>query len=264
MVHAEQGLGDTFQFCRFLKRARARVGRLVFLCHPPLASVLVGVRGVDDFCFREESLPEFDFHIPLMSLPFVLGVRGEVAVGGPYLRAEEVLEKHWGDRLRESPGFKVGLCWRGNPGYRDDVHRSMELSQLTPLWTVGDVTFVNLQKDDVEGELKQSGNVACILDWTAEMDEERGAFVDSAALLCGLDLLITSDTAIAHLAGALGRPVWLLLPRFADWRWGGDEETTRWYPSMKIFRQRDQGDWGEVIGRVREALVVQLSRTSRS
>jgi hypothetical protein len=199
-----------------------------------------------------------------MSLPFVLGVRGEVDVGGPYLRAEDLLEKRWRDRLRESPGFKVGLCWRGNPGYRDDVHRSMELSQLTPLWTLGDVTFVNLQKDDVEGELKQSGGTACIRDWVEEMDEERGAFVDSAALLAGLDLVLTSDTAIAHLAGALGRPVWLLLPRTADWRWGRDDETTRWYPSMKIFRQREQGDWCEVIGRVREALRVQLSRTSRS
>lgn len=264
MVHAEQGLGDTFQFCRFLSLARSRVGKLVFLCHEPLARALEEVQGVDQLCVREEALPDFDFQVPLMSLPWVLGLGGRLDPGGPYLTPNEHRRQLWEQRLSDYPGYKVGLCWRGNPDYREDGYRSIGLSELGPLFAIAEVVFVSLQKEDPHNELERSALADRMVDWSAELDRDHGAFVDSAALVAGLDLVITSDTAIAHLAGGMGRPVWLLLPGVADWRWELGLETTRWYPTMRIFRQRVHGEWGELVERVGAALRAHLPSTSRS
>lgn len=263
-MHAEQGHGDTFQFIRFIRRARARVGKVVFLCPRPLRSVLEGVAGVDQWVVRGEALPPFDVQIPLMSLPHVLGVLGEVSDSASYLGVNPARRAFWRGRLSQLSGVGVGLCWQGNPRYRDDRVRSIPLAAFAPLMGQEGVSFVALQKEHGLGDVATLAQRWPLSDWSAELDRDHGAFVDSAAVISELSLVITSDTSIAHLAGALGRPVWLLLADVCDWRWGLESTETPWYPTMRLFRQRRSGDWGEVMERVRRALGAQLRKTSRS
>ncbi len=264
LIHAEQGHGDTFQFVRFIRLARARVGRVVFVCPAPLRKVLEGVEGVDQWMLPGEALPPFDAQLPLMSLPHVLGVGGELSASGAYLASHSARSSFWGERLRDLRGMKIGLCWQGNPTYRDDSARSIPLEAFEPLMEMEGVSFVALQKEEGLGGLAACAERWPIVDWSEELDRDHGAFVDSAAIISQLPLVITSDTSIAHLAGALGRPVWLLLADVCDWRWGLESTETPWYPTMRLFRQRRSGDWGEVMSRVSQALGAQLRKTSRS
>lgn len=264
LIHAEQGHGDTFQFIRFIRCARARVGKVVFLCPVPLRKVLEGVEGVDQWVVQGEALPPFDFQIPLMSLPHVLGMGGELSDSASYLEVNPARRAFWRERLSQLTGARVGLCWQGNPRYRDDHLRSIPLEAFEPLMEQEGVSFVALQKEDGLGDLGTLAQRWPLTDWSAELDRDHGSFVDSAALISELSLVITSDTSIAHLAGALGRPVWLLLADVCDWRWGLESTETPWYPTMRLFRQRRSGDWAEVMGRVRQALGDQLRKTSRS
>ena len=156
---------------------------------------------------------------------------------------------YWRTKLDTLPGPKVGLCWQGNPGYRDDARRSIELTNLLPLSKCENLQFISLQKGKGLEQLQSIGKQWDIIDWSPQLDSEEGHFVDSAAILSEVSLLITSDTAVAHLAGALGVEVWLLLADVADWRWGcGD--LTPWYSDMKLIRQSIPGDWDSVVSRV--------------
>lgn len=239
VVYAEQGLGDTFQFIRFLQPLSERVKQLIFRVQDPLVPLLTGcaARVVP----RSAGWPEAEAAVPLLSLPS-LGLWRPTHV--PYLHRDPLRQQRLRERLGREKALQIGLNWQGNRSYKADAQRSIPPALLAPLLHHADRRWIALQR----GEALPPG----VEEWP-DLDAE-GAFLDSAALLPSLDLFLTSDTALAHLAGALGCPVWLLLPACADWRWGRAGSETLWYPSMRIFRQEAPGDWAGVIQQVQQAL----------
>ncbi len=254
LVTAEQGLGDTLQFVRFLPHLRELCGSVVFECQPPLAPLLRRLRLADQVVARGEPLPVCDLHAPLMSLPGLLHIGGErLGAGVPYLSPDLRLVEKWRDRLAEVPGRKIGIAWQGNPAYARDWNRSVPWAALAPLAALPDTRLVVLQKGIGREQVAGLAAQWPILDWTAEMDEGEGAFMDTAAMMAALDLVVTSDTALVHLAGGLGVPVFVALAHSADWRWGITGERSPWYPSLRAFRQPARGDWQAVFARIEEA-----------
>ena len=191
----------------------------------------------------------FDWQVPLLSLPLKLQCYAPLAVSTPYLLADPERRAQWRARLGPSSGRRVGLAWAGSRTYANDQRRSISPEKFLPLLDVPEIQFISLYVDPRES-FPSAFAAAGVLDFTAEM----GDFSNSTALVAELDLIITVDTATAHLAGALGRPVWLLLPFVPDWRWGLNGETTPWYSSMRLFRQSRADDWAEVVERVVTAL----------
>ncbi|WP_186457323.1 tetratricopeptide repeat protein [Nitrospirillum amazonense] len=259
LVHAEQGLGDTLQFVRFLSRLPGD-GRVVLEVQPPLLALMRDglVHSNVDVVARGRPLPAFDLHVPLMSLPAALGIQDAagLAMPAPYLKADADRVRAWAGRLgggRLGAGaLNVGLAWSGNPRHRADRLRSMSLPDLAGPLAALPVTLWPVQADRRRGD---EGVLAAL----GVADVALDGFTDTAALLTGLDLVITVDTAVAHLAGALGRPVWLLLPYAPDWRWRLNSQDTPWYPATRLFRQERQGDWAPVIRQVVAALKAQES-----
>jgi tetratricopeptide (TPR) repeat protein len=258
LLHAEQGLGDSFQFIRFATVLKERGARVILECPAALVSVLRGAQGLDRVIGAGEALPPYDVQAPLLSLPHLLSKETEKEPGWgtervPYIRAEATRVAAWKTRLGEGPEIKVGLCWQGNPNYRADQRRSIPLSMLMPLARMPGVRLFSLQKGEGAEQLAELPKEARIENLGPMIDRE-GAFIDSAAILANLDLLITSDTAFPHLAGALGRRVWLLLASVPDWRWGLKGEAAPGYPTMRLFRQEKAGDWAGIVARVAEEL----------
>jgi len=254
LIHAEQGFGDTIQFMRYvpLVREYSQAARVIVECQPALMRLLTqgGAWNAALVAHREDqeaAPPEFDVHLPMHSLPLAMAMFEPLAMAGPYLRADQELRVAWRERLRT--GFRVGIAWAGNATHKDDGRRSMAFEKLAPLLRVEGATFYSLQ-------LGVSGNIAPIVDLTSHLAD----FADTAALVAELDLVISVDTAVVHLAGALGRPVWTLVAALPDWRWGLEREDTPWYPTMRLFRQRTPGDWDEVIARVAAELAALLAR----
>ena len=266
LLLAEEGLGDTLMFVRFAQLAARGGARIVLECQPGLQRLLDTAPGVDQVLPRGAPLPleQIDHHAPLMSLPLLLGqttVPGQV----PYLRAEEQLVRRWREALPAGPALRVGLCWRGSDSYALNHRRSLSLGMLAPLAELAlqpGLQLVNLQRGPGLSQLSQLPE-GTFVDLGAEPDTGPDRFVDSAALMQSLDLVITCDTSVAHLAGALGRPVWLLLCATPNWRWMLEREDCPWYPSMRIFRQPEPGDWAAVVGRVRGALTYMLGENGR-
>ncbi|MGB8275786.1 MAG: tetratricopeptide repeat-containing glycosyltransferase family protein [Alphaproteobacteria bacterium] len=264
LVHAEQGLGDTIQFVRYVREAVNSGGRVVVESPPPLVRLLAGADlGVEIVpCAAER--PLCDVQIPLMSLPGLLDP--ELKRAGalvPYLKADLELARHWRHKLGPRGALKVGLCWQGNPSYRVDRDRSIPVDLLARLATVRGVRLVSLQKGQGREQLLGARGVLPIEDLGDGFDRDgsgdgRGAFLDTAAVMACLDLVVTSDTAVAHLAGAMGVEVWMLLCRAPDWRWGREGAASPWYPSMRIFRQDRAGDWESVIARAAGELARRL------
>jgi tetratricopeptide (TPR) repeat protein len=269
LLHAEQGLGDTIQFCRYAALVATRGGVPILQVQPAaerltgsLAVVRAGlahtaVLGVD---------PEFDLECPLPSLPAVFRTSIEtVPWEGAYLGADAELAAEKLALFPSAPfpsrgdGLRIGLAWAGNPRYKADRARSMRLATLLPLLRAVNATWISLQKGEAAEQLaalpRDFGIDVCVRDGSScEQD-----LAEAAALVAGLDLVITTDTSIAHLAGAMDKPVWILLPHLSDWRWMQDVETTPWYPSARLFRQRATGDWPGVLGRVVAALESQFA-----
>jgi len=251
LLHGEQGFGDTLQFCRYAALAREKGPRIVLEVQPPLLRLLRPLAGCDLVVARGDPLPDFDAHCPLLSLPMILGTHslGDIPAPVPYIRAEAQAVVVWAERLAAfyGEGFRVGLAWAGAPRSDSpaqaafDRRRSLPFSALAPILDVPGIRFFSLQK----GVLADG-----LADFMAEMSD----FADTAALIANLDLVISADTAVAHLAGAMGKPVWLLNRFDTDWRWLTERSDTPWYPTMRIFRQRLRGDWGGVIEEVAEAL----------
>lgn len=245
VVSYEQGYGDTLQFVRYLPLVRERVGRVVLMAQAPLGRLLDGAADlvVSDEHDHHHVLAA-DLQIPMLSLPRIFGTTpATVPAAIPYVRppAEDVAR--WGERLRGDPRRKVGLAWAGNPAHAHDAARSCRFEDLAPLLAAEDVTFYSLQ----HGQAVPAPLVA-----TAFRD-----FADTAGLVAHLDLVIAVDTAVAHLAGAMGKPVWSLHathPEWLEWRWLLDRDDTPWYPGMRLFRQKTPGDWTEVVARVADAL----------
>ena len=253
LIHAEQGFGDTLLFVRYLPLvlAQSRAARLVFECQPTLIPLLkqlqssqiaIVAREVSD-----EMLPPFDLHLPLFSMPLTLQHFAPMAPS--YLQADAELRARWRERLGNGGEFRVGLAWAGNPMQDEDRRRSLAPSQLVPILAVPGVRFVSLQVEP-RGPLPPVLTAAGVTDCTAHIAD----FADSAALMAELDLIITVDTATAHLAGALGRPAWVLVPAMPYWPYGVGREDTPWYPTMRLFRQGAPGGWDEVLARIATAL----------
>ncbi len=247
LLHAEQGLGDTIQFCRFFAMAAARCQQAILEVPPTLVRLLEPLREIGPVVAAGSTLPPFDAHCPLMSVPWRLGVTpSQLAAGRPYLKAEPELVEKWQGRWLDS-GLRIGIAWQGNPRARIDRGRSIPLKQFGPLAALPGVTLISLQK---QHGLDQTGDLPALVSYETELDVGPDAFVDTAAVMACLDLVVTSDTAVAHLAGALGRPVWLALEKEPEWRWRLASDSSPWYPTMWLFRQETTGDWTGVFARM--------------
>jgi tetratricopeptide (TPR) repeat protein len=254
LLWCEQGLGDTLQFVRYAALVKARAGTVVLECPPRLVPLLSTCTGADRLVSEGEPLPGFDVQAPLLSLPGLLGTTLEtVPMEGPYLHAEPQRVERWRERLESVEGLRVGIVWQGNPKFQWDRWRSVPLEEFAPLAEVEGVRLVSLQRRDSAEQVRREQASFPVVDLGGELDVE-GAFLDTAAVMRCLDLVVTADTAAAHLAGALGVPVWVALARMADWRWGRKGEGTPWYPTMRLFRQGRLGRWGAVIRRLAERL----------
>jgi Tfp pilus assembly protein PilF len=255
LLHAEQGLGDTLQFIRYAALAKKRGASVVVECHPELLQLLKGCDGIDRLVARGTDPEPFDLHASLLSLPFLFGTTAPtIPASIPYLGVDEKRIHFWRERLGGLPGVKVGICWQGNPANTNDHRRSVALKAFVPLAELPGVRLTSLQHGFGTEQLAALAGKGSVLNHFNAAIDTAQAWVESAALLCALDLVISVDTAVVHLAGALGRPVWVALPFVPDWRWLLGRETTAWYPTMRLFRQTRLNDWSEVFLRIREAL----------
>jgi tetratricopeptide (TPR) repeat protein len=247
LVHAEQGMGDTIQFTRYFPAVRDRGAKIVLECQGPLVGLISGVKDIEQVVKAGDPLPAFDVHCPMMSLPLAMGTRLEMIPGSvPYLAADEALKKKWAQKLGPRDGsLRVGLNWSGNAGFARDRTRSLSLGQLAPLAMPG-VTFFSLQKGAAAEQIANAPSAMRIFDIGSQIDD----FADSAAVISQIDLVISTDTSIPHLAGALGAEIWLMLQFAADWRWMTGRDNSPWYPTMRLFRQTSRGDWAGVIEKV--------------
>lgn len=255
LVHDEQGYGDTFEFVRYLPLVKAKGGRLVFECHSKLSAILRGAEGYDEIVERvsphEVPKEAFDTHIHLMSLPRVFGTRLEsVPQNLPYIKADPERIRYWRERIERDHNFKIGLSWSSAGSIR-----SCNLSDFQPIAEIPGLSFYSLQKGpgSEQADTPPFGMHLIRLDREMDLTER---FVDTAALMMNLDLIISVDTSTVHLAGAMGCPVWTLLSAFPDWRWTHKGEETPWYPGMRLFRQKTMGDWAGVFAQVRDALTM--------
>ena len=249
-LHAEQGFGDNIQFLRFVPEVAARAQTVLLLVTADLEPLVAGALPANCRLLPQHSaLPAIDCHCPLMSLPAVLGTTlATLPAAMPYLRAERDAVQHWRERLG-GDGLKVGIAWSGNPQHVNDRNRSMRLATFQAVDVPG-CRFFTVQPQMRDGDREP------FTQWTRAEDAGRELrdFADTAALLEALDLVVTVDTSVAHLAGALARPVWILLPHAPDWRWMLEREDSPWYPTARLFRQPRHGDWGTVLARVQAEL----------
>ena len=244
-IHAEQGLGDTLQFCRYLPLLRMKGAKVIFECHPPLAHLMstLGDR-ISVVTFGQPS-PSADYHLPLLSMPLLFNTTlDNIPNEIPYIYPPADRLPFWHTVVPREEGRRVGLCWSGKQ-YPDPA-RSVPAWLIVALSACPRISFFSLQM----GENTENPDMP-IHDLTTLISD----FADTAALISQLDLVITIDTSVAHLAGALGAETWLILPFSPDWRWGIGKTDSPWYPGMRIFRQQKRGDWGTVIGDLIEALV---------
>lgn len=258
LVCWEAGHGDVIHFCRYvplLKDLGAQ--HITLLCQPALVGLLQTLQGADAVCSLDAVPPSqhFDYWMPLLSAPYHLGTRAaSIPAQLPYLHAEPGLRRHWAARLPAHASLRVGLVWKGNPDFENDADRSLPgLHTLEPLWAVPGVAWVSLQKGAGERDVASCQARQALTDLGPDLRD----FADAAAIVAQLDLLITVDTAMAHLAGALGLPCWLLLPWYMpDWRWGTDAAHTAWYPGVvQLFRQGPDAQWEPVVQRIAMALL---------
>ena len=251
LLHAEQGLGDTMHFIRYAANVKRRGGTVILECQPQLLPLLSGTEGVDRMVAAGSPPGPFDVHCPLMSLPGVLGLSIDQLWSGAYLSADAERVAAWRERLNRRDGLGVGISWQGNPKHMFDAQRSFPLNQFAPLVQAANVQLISLQQGPGSEQISQ--NSFAVVDLGTQLDAD-AAFVDTAAVIKSLDLVITADTALAHLAGGLGAPVWLALSAHGDWRWFEDRDTSPWYPAMRLFRQPHLGEWKQVFQAMARAL----------
>ena len=244
LLYAEQGLGDTIQFVRYAPLVKQFGGTVVLECQPPLRGLLEGSPGIDRLIGRGDDLPPFDVHASLLSLPGILQTTLQtIPAKIPYLSSRAPLVQQWRNRLHELDGFKIGISWQGNPNFGGDRLRSIPLRCFAPLAGIAGVRLLSLQKAAGSEQVAEVRDLFPVLDLAGELDRQTGPFLDTAAVMQNLDLVIASDSAAVHLAGALGVPVWVALPLAPDWRWLLDRDDSPWYPTMRSF-----GSAGRAIG----------------
>ncbi len=251
LLHAEQGLGDTIQFARYATLL-ARAGATVALeVAPALKQLLSGVDGAARVLAQGEALPPFDMHCPLASLPLAFKTEPtSIPAEIPYLAASAERMEKWRARMDGLARPRVALAWAGNAAHANDRNRSIPLARLAPLWSTEGASFISVQRDVRETDAGVLTSAPRLL----HLGDELSDFADTAALLALADLVVSVDSAVAHLAGAMGRPVWILLPFSPDWRWMLARDDSPWYPTARLFRQPAIGDWESVIERLRREL----------
>ena len=251
MLHAEQGLGDNVQFVRYVPMVAERGAIVLLQVHRSLKTLLGGMAGAAAVFESHEKLPPFDLQCSLMSLP--LAFRTEMAsvpASVPYVHAEPRRVAAWRERLGPRRHMRIGLAWSGNTAHANDRNRSMPLATLAELLSRSDVEFHVLQRDIHETDRPMIAASPSLHDHGPAL----GDFANTAALIAEMDLVLSVDTGLAHLAGAPGAPTWVMLCWAADWRWLLDRDDSPWYPTMRLFRQRTKGDWRDVVADVTRAL----------
>jgi len=265
LVLCEQGFGDSIMVARYLPFLAAQGLHVDIVCPPALLRLMRSLPGIGQVIARGEPLPEHDFHVPLMSIPGLFNTRiATIPQNFPYLAPAADIPRPWREALAENDrGIRIGLRWSGNPLHAQDRERSLPAALLAPLLDLEDTLFVSLQTDDgdserVNAELAALPGVIDARPWLGDM-------ADTAALIQDLNLVISVDTATLHLAGAMSRPGWAMLARHGDWRWGSSGSQSHWYPSLRLFRQPQPGDWHDVVLRIRDQLkaAMQNARTTQ-
>jgi hypothetical protein len=246
LLHAEQGLGDTVFACRYIPKIVALGAKVILEVQSPLKSLLQDFEGVSMVIGRGETIPDFDAHCPLMSLPLACKTTIQTIPGAvPYI----TVAKHAVEKRRpklSAQGLKVGIAWAGNPDLGGDRARSILLQNILGVTRIGGIKYFSLQKDLRHGDDELLNANSHIV----RLDKDINDFEDTAAIVMSLDLVISCDTSVANLAGALGRPVWVLLPFVSEWRWLRERSDTPWYPTARLFRQANMGDWTTALADV--------------
>jgi Tfp pilus assembly protein PilF len=287
LLYAEQGLGDTLQFLRYVQLVQKRGGKVIVECHPALLQLLAGFPGIHQLVGQGSQLPAFDFQAPLLSLPRIFSTSlATIPCDVPYLKADSVLVDYWrrkmcgvrnpvsdvktasfdiGHRTSKTERcFRIGAAWQGNPTHRYDRQRSIPVQHFARLAKVPGVCVISLQKGPGMGQLPAPAESLPIVHLGDHLDTTSGPFMDTAAVMMNLDLVITSDTAVAHLAGALAVPVWIALPLVPDWRWLLKREDSPWYPGTRLFRQTRCDDWEGVFERIASELAKSVEPTQKA
>jgi hypothetical protein len=250
-VHAEQGLGDTIQFCRYVDLLQDRGARVIFAPQKSLSPLMSSLRSKPEIV--SSSPTTYDAHIPLLSLPGLFQTdAASIPAKTPYLQADESRVQLWQNKMGRS-GFKIGICWQGSRN-RVDLGRSFPLSLFKMIADVPHVRLISLHKGEGEDQISALNGAFKVETLGPDFDTSGGAFMDTAAVMMSLDLIITSDTAVAHLAGALGRPLWVVLRNVPDWRWQLEGTDCPWYPSARLFRQKESGNWSDIFSEMHQAL----------
>ena len=252
LIHAEQGLGDAIHMARYIPLVARRGGKVILECPGPLVRLFRQLPGLTEIVHYGDPLPHFDIHCPLMTLPLVFHTTLDtIPAEVPYIKPDPQLVAHWQQKMPPDPTRpRVGLVWAGAPANKNDRNRSMSLQELAPLAEIKSARFFSLQKGPAAAQTARPPKGMELIDFTQEFTD----FADTAAMTANLDLVIAVDTSVAHLAGAMGRPVWIMIPFMPDWRWLRERSDSPWYPTVKIFRQSRQRKWPEVVQKITEAL----------
>ncbi|HUT09034.1 MAG TPA: FkbM family methyltransferase [Thermoguttaceae bacterium] len=263
LLVGEQGFGDTIHFIRYAAVLKQRFDcRVVALCPKPLLPLLKSFQAIDELVPTGSNPPAFDTYVPLLSIPGIFNDNLDTFPADvPYLFPDDRLVEKWKAELAGYGGLKIGIAWQGNPGYEADCFRSVPLAEFAPLGKLSGIRLLSLQKGAGVEQLDALAGCLDVVDWGDRLDRDSGPFMDTAAILKNLDLVITPDMALAHVAGALGVPVWLVLSYVPHWPWQLEREDTPWYPTMRLFRQPEMDDWPSVFRRIAEELKVQHPAT---
>jgi hypothetical protein len=255
LLYSEQGLGDTIQFCRYAALVSKLGAKVVLEVQRPLVKLLDGLEGVSEIIAKGDSLPDFDYQCPLMSLPLAFKTTIEtIPTHTPYLHSSIARNEKWAEHIGEE-GYKIAICWQGSTQGKVDIGRSFPLSLFEGIAKIKGVRLISLQKgvgiEQLEN-LPEGMKMETLPDF---FDEGENAFLDSSAIMKSVDLVITSDTALTHLAGALGIKAWLPLKFVPDWRWMLDRDDSPWYPNHRLFRQPNRDDWVSVFEQMEKELL---------
>jgi tetratricopeptide (TPR) repeat protein len=266
LLYSEQGLGDTLQFIRFTKLVKERGAKVICKVQKPLKSILASYPHVDAIV-NEIPKIKFDYQAPLLNLPGILKITADkIPVEIPYLKADQKLVEFWSKQLAHDKKFRIGICWHVDPIHDVDKSpwqkRTFPIELLTPLSEIPGLSFYSLQKVNGEDHLKNLPDSFQIHTFGPRFDENHGRFMDTAAVIMNLDLIITVDTSIAHLAAGMGKKVWMLLPFSPDCRWYDNRSDTPWYPTMRLFRQPKPFDWQSASSEVFNELKKQMKRVT--
>jgi tetratricopeptide (TPR) repeat protein len=256
LLYTEQGFGDTFQFVRYamLLKEFNPEATLIVECQRPLVKLLANSPGIDQLIAEGDALPPFDVQSPFLSLPrFLQTTAITIPTQVPYLFADSDLVAEWTEKLSAIRGFRIGINWQGRTGKGDHRKRDIPLELFASLATIPGVQLISLQRGTAQNDLASASGRLPVID-LGQLDTEHGAFMDTAAVMQNVDLVISSDTAVPHLAGALGIPIWVALPYVSDWRWLLDRSDCPWYSTMRLFRQKKIGDWESAFEEIFTAL----------